>query len=48
MNEGLGELMCRRHFFMEIAMIKHKCSHILSKQEQSVAKRLQNKDEGQP
>ena len=35
-------------FFMEIAMIKRNCSHILSKQEQSVAESLQNKDKGQP
>jgi hypothetical protein len=32
---------------MEIAMIKRNCSHILRKQEQNVAERLQNKDKGQ-
>ncbi len=28
-------------------MIKRNCSHILRKQEQNVAERLQNKDKGQ-
>ena len=48
MGQGYGKRIYRSLIFMEIAMIKGKCSYIFRKQEQSVAERLQNKDKGQP
>jgi hypothetical protein len=46
MEQGYGMRIYRSRIFIEIAMIKRKCSYILRKQEQSVAERLQNKNNG--